>query len=1560
MNPKPGTGAARSEGAPLIPMSFHRRRAERALRQTGPSLPAMLERVAALAERVNESGAALPVDEVREIAAHAEEVWGGLVESNAEPAPSRVALQLTALIADLESVLLPDPLFARIVGALVSSILTGTPIDAVAFDGMRAMLEPARDDARRATDIAGGSLRTLVRGAYRFRATAARRPPKGPAVRSLRRALEVLAQVAQEKGLGLSRLSPSADTEPPDFLERRRIEGATASWKQRCGLSTLGGGLSRPEAEILLSRIASELCDPDPTVAHNALLAATVFSTQLELYELADIPIGRREGDSAWVTSNLRQFRIDLTGLRRRPERPVDLSLFLPTTPLIGISCAKELADGLARRRELCPDAQTMGELLGFDEKSARNLLAYLRERAPSSRPITIRRLARSLSRLLLDLCHDEAVAASFTADFTLLAPSVFHYAFLSAAGRNFVLSEGYRAVGFSGELAEPLESDFSLNPHPTDRAVARFVEQNFRAFIEAIGRLPPRSRPSSLLQRFNRATRHLVALLVALASLRPQECETLSLNALSIDGGWALRYDKVSSEYWMFRVVALPDPLPAILRLYCQRLAELAARCAPTLPALAADILDRLRSDSGAALLMRFVDGQAKPIRSCDYADCFIVDGVPLASNFGRRLVERVAREAGLTSVEVGAQTGHGAEGQEPFSRTSGLRVRSVIDSMREAWRRKAPALGLAEAARQIPGSTWRPRPALTLTEPDRPASAEEFTEPCPFPRDLAHASRIDHQLSRAVRTRPAADPRVLLIECLVYRDGICNLLELRAVLESIATDGIFAHADPFLAFVDCTVKGAGRRRVRLSAATVLAASRLGADPLDATEAVRQFGAAVVRRLGVHGSNPARAVRVALAGAAAWQTLNWPGLARSHSALLYNSRTAHPQVLAREVGLDLVTLPRGRISRSVLSSDDPVTPLVGELDQVRDAFRKIIAEEKHPAAWRDPWALAFHMDLALAAMDELSRAYFAVLHRLFALEPVRDTTLLPYISVVHPFMVWLARDAETPLEERDLRAERREWERTCLDPQAKDSSNRNAMFGHLQQLLGQDPVGRRRRPPADNYVHAVRRDDVTSAIALLRSADNAALEILNLAEGVLAVSALTPLRPSEAVHPRFIDFVLGRWPGLVVTRAAGGHTKSASGERLALVPAAEFVRDVMPFLRRRAAGISDASAHIFADPAEPQAVERLQRATRTARAALQLACGSPQVRRYDLRGMVISERLVVRQLDPADAGLASSHEQRNVGALGAAENGHAHPIVGPCLYFHRADEVRRSLMDRALADPDNAMTVPLAAALSGKSDEAMRKWHERHDTTAAALDEHLRQLAGRLVGSGRIKPFDQIPDLVPDTMAVRSTPEAPRQLPPPRELAAVVLKRLDGVTPHVAAAGTSLAAWHLDGIDEAIAFWTLRLGAGAAPQVRRLLERPEWLEAALSCSEAALQHAFTDLEAHTLAGLIALADRPWGLANLEDLERLDVVKRLCDRVVPRLHVPPRQVTEAVRKAVRLRGIELARKPAALPPQAAALLDFKPLVPRRAPACLVASSATFIALVGHYLRRNAR
>ena len=657
-------------------------------------------------------------------------------------------------------------------------------------------------------------------------------------------------------------------------------------------------------------------------------------------------------------------------------------------------------------------------------------------------------------------------------------------------------------------------------------------------------------------------------------------------------------------------------------------------------------------------------------------------------------------------------------------------------------------------------------------------------------------------------------------------------------------------------------------------------------------------------------------------------------------------------------MGLALSTLHRGRLGRSVFSSDDPVTSLVGELDCVRDAFVSIVKEEKRRAAWTDPGELAFRMGLPLAAMAELSRVYFAVLHRLFAREPVRETTLLPYISVIHPFMVWLARDDETPLEQRDLRADLARWKRTCLDPRAKESSNRDAMFHHLLRLLGLDPVGRRRARPADNHVHAVRRDDVTSAIALLQSVDDASLEILELAQDILAFLTLSPLRPREGDRPRFIDIVRGPRPGLVVTRAAGGGTKSPSGERFALVPATEFERVVVPLVARRAARVDENSFHIFGDSTNPRAMERLDRARRAARAALQFACGSPQVAPYGLRGMVISERLVARQLDPMGAGLSSSHEQRNVGALGASENGHASPLTGLCLYFHRADEVRRTLMDHALAEPEGAMTVPLAAALCGKSSEGMRKWHERNGGTASALEDHLKRQAGRLVGSGRIKSFEQIPDLVPDTLGVRSAPDAPRQPPAPRELAAAVLKRLDGVTPHIAAAGTSLALWHLEAIDEAIAFWTPRLLAGPERQVRKLLDRPEWLEAALSCAEAALQQDLTDLEAHALAGSITLGDEPWVLRDPTDLERFALVTRLCDRLVPRLHVAPRELTDDVRRTVRRLGIDLARKPAHRAGHASTLLDFKPLDPRLAPACLIASSAAFIALAGHYLKRN--
>jgi len=202
-----------------------------------------------------------------------------------------------------------------------------------------------------------------------------------------------------------------------------------------------------------------------------------------------------------------------------------------------------------------------VGELLVIDDSTARELLAFLRERAPSSFPITIDKLASTRSRLALELCHDEAIAASLAADFSLVTPAVFHYTYLTAVERNRAASDAYREFGLSGELAAPLDKDFSLNPHPNDATMARFHTLNGSAFLEAIGRLPPNARPATLLERFNTAALHLAALLQCDAGLRVTKTLLIGMRALEIDDGWAVVTDKFSSNYWQRRVASIPDP---------------------------------------------------------------------------------------------------------------------------------------------------------------------------------------------------------------------------------------------------------------------------------------------------------------------------------------------------------------------------------------------------------------------------------------------------------------------------------------------------------------------------------------------------------------------------------------------------------------------------------------------------------------------------------------------------------------------------------------------------------------------------------------------------------------------------------------------------------------------------------------------------------------------------------------------------------------------------------------------------------------------------------------
>ena len=283
---------------------------------------------------------------------------------------------------------------------------------------------------------------------------------------------------------------------------------------------------------------------------------------------------------------------------------------------------------------------------------------------------------------------------------------------------------------------------------------------------------------------------------------------------------------------------------------------------------------------------------------------------------------------------------------------------------------------------------------------------------------------------------------------------------------------------------------------------------------------------------------------------------------------------TAHPHLLAREVRLHLEPTGRRRVSAAAFEADDP-SSVADELEFVREAFSPLLREDWKDMSWKDPQELAFRLGIALDALGELPISYFSLLHHLYFICRLSKATLSSYISTAHPFLLWLARQGDMPLEERSLREEYLGWEREISDAQ-KNAGNREAMVNHLLQWVGEDAIGSQRHVTSGRYVHAVQRCELEAAIDTLRGVAEVPLGIRDLGEAFLNVMGLGPMRPGEALYLRNKDLHLGNRPFLVFTKASGAHTKTASGERVLGIDTGRHTLDLMSFLDRRAPPAAD------------------------------------------------------------------------------------------------------------------------------------------------------------------------------------------------------------------------------------------------------------------------------------------------------------------------------------------------------------------------------------------------
>ncbi len=1446
-------------------------------------------------------------------------------------------------------------------------IRTGRPLGKSVLEATCSLLGGEDADARHAAELASTGLSALASSAQRFKRD--HEPPlvhRHAGTAAFRGLLGRMAAVSRGITwlLGDRRARPAAQV---DFLGRRRLAGLRASWQARSGLDRLGDGLFAPEAESYFRRVGDELNASDAATRRLACIEMMVFLTGTSISGFSDIAIGDAPDTCAFVTADLSHFHCRADGLLKSARPPRGGPHFRTTHRLLGTPLPAEVRRALKKLQPLASEPRNLAELLHIDEATREAMTAYRRERSPSSRAVTETRVRSSYARLAIEHCGDEGTASILAAgDSTVSTESLLHYVLGKAPDLDWAASQVLRAIGLSGELAAASELDFSLNDTPSDATIAAFIKANVDRVLTAICPLPSNARPATLLARFNAAAPPLAALVRFLGALRPVRHIKLSMRGLSLEGRWAVvTADKATSEYLDRRLVALPEPLPSLLVLYFQRLSELADRIEPVHPRLAGAIRDRLASDSTLPVLFQFSGVQIVDIPKRSVDRCFRVRGVRLDENVGRRVVEHIVRAAGFGSIEAAAQSGHAGAGQEPFARGSGLRPDEFLGNLHSAWKSAMTTFGLDPLIARIPRTRWSPRPAAFRLRPAQPARASGLRghEQCPFPPDMAHAYRVLLHVG-SVLALPA-NPLARVAACLVILDGIGMLRELEALLVAIETDEVRLRREPFIALLDTKIPGLGLRRVQLSPVTVLAIRALPDERSDVHAALSDLGACVAKSLDAE-IPPADALGQLLAGVRAAQTLHWPGLARSLAQMQYNCRTAHPDSLSYQSGEQC----RSRIERVDLSSlagEEPATSTAEELWIVQRLYLRKISEgtwAKLPAS-REQWELA--CGVPVSGMSELARVYFALLHELFRGEKRRRgrgkysvRTLPPYISSFHSFLLCLA-DEETPLEQLDLQVKLAEWRSRCEASGKQLTGNFDAMANRMQEILGLPAFSHVRPCLADNYIHPVAIESVDKAVECLAAAKDVPVDIARLAGKYLVTLRALGCRPDEGLKVRWIDLHGGARPFANITRAAESANKSASGERLVEIEPAEYSGIFGPCLEEHAV---DPESRVLGDADNPRSLATAKAAVMYARAALKYACGSLEVRLHDIRGAVITRRQTPRLLDPQSVGLHTSLQRRNVGALGAAENGHASPLGGPAMYFHEGDRVRRILWDRLVVALGLGVSKQFVGELCGRSVDAMRKWQERNGGSRTIVECYLLQQASvacdcrRIFALGSEYDRQARTDVAGERLALPATHGAKSA-----EVTTAVLRLLCGAQAWQAARGTKLTNRDVELIVDALQFWRPQLRRAGEGLHERLHDRADWRHLVVDCAAALALHPISDIEARVLAGTAGLVDEPWAVATMGDLQRCGAISRFAGRLAARLHVPARAYcAETIAGAKRVGIFDVVRSPAT---DTGLRVSFRVVAEprarsklREAPGSLIASAALLAALVHRYIQRN--
>jgi hypothetical protein len=1069
------------------------------------------------------------------------------------------------------------------------------------------------------------------------------------------------------------------------FIGVRKAHLQYATWRDHAHLT----GLS-PLVVTRLGRALARLLvdDPSPEV----VLVATLLLLEVTPAELRAIYRGPATSGARVVAG---RFEWTAHDLRKAPSVRRSAHL-VPTTTIAGFALPLEYV------RALGPDPATPVRLdvaLGVSDELLDRANALLKKLVPLSRPLTVSALS-GVTRMLIAVTDDDALAVAMTGSFVHASPAVIHYIFATADARNDAARRTYRAMGFSGEISNPLTDSFALNSMPSDDDLGPFISLHLR-HIHAVAQLAPIAGADRLIRTYCMLGIHVGVVLQLLTGVR--ECRRLpfAMRGIDLSRGFAVSWDKASSDYWTRRLIGLCTLAIDTIATFVRVSAVVARRLQAHDDPLGELIAATLTSDSARPLLNTVVGGVLRPIGAADIRRHFAIAGLDL--NCGRRLTLRVVREAGMSSVVASAQVGHGVEGQEAFGSASALAPASTLAHVARAWDMKLAALKIPPSlpSRRIEAAITGQSDLCAL-----PVSAGDV-QACPFPLDLAHRLRV-MQVATAAAMKQPPEGTALLVVSLILRDGICRRDVLRAVLTAIFVDGIRVPASgESVRLVVADVPVVGLRNVRVSAETLRAAAV--AQPTEITcidallhEVEGQAEDYCHRILGL-GRSSGTALTTLLAAVEATWVYRTPGIVRAFAQLQLVGRATCTDFA---LGSSQPVTPARSIQASFDFEGELGARVAGQLDDLRRIIAGIARAKTravgHKVAREEIRLLMDRPDLAemvreccSVALQHLGRS-------------ITHTTLASYVTAVEPFVTAVCADLDMSFADMDFAAEHAKWEWRVSDASTENRRKRSAMVTHISNHLGlgRGTQGARTAVQIRRAVPGLRMHEVVAAQQRVALDPHVPTVVRDVAARIGIIGVRSGGRHDEIVHLRGGDVLQDLDAAIVFfSHASGAAIKSDNGNRVVGM--------------RLGLGETPSCMPAPAGPADQPLFSTVQLAEQGAAAfvaALRSVASRDGVRFHTLRALFCTERLM-SALTP---GQMPSIDRRGLFAKTAVEVGHWHHVVSADHYFFEVDSLIRAWWDECTSS--TPVSDALLCALSNHSRANVRQRRRRTGLIGADL----------------------------------------------------------------------------------------------------------------------------------------------------------------------------------------------------------------------------------------------